>query len=91
MTLTAQFVGVAQQDYHGRADDKLDRHLQRWAWIERNKDKVADALGLRAPDRVLGRIATKSPVPLAFREGLPPEATVMTRRDLPDALRKAGG
>lgn len=77
------------QDYHGKADDKLDRHLQRWAWIERNKDKVATAFGLRAPERVLGRIATTSPVPLAFREGLPHEATVMTRRDLPEALRRA--
>jgi hypothetical protein len=75
------------QDYHGKADDKLDRHLKRHAWIDRNRNSVAMALDLKLPEQVLGRVATTNPVPLAFKEGLPPEATVMTRRQLPESLR----
>lgn len=70
------------QDYHGKSGDKLDRHLQRHTWIDENKEAVAKVLNLEIPETVLGRVVTTSPVPLAFRSGLPTAATVWTRREV---------
>lgn len=70
------------QDYHGRDGDKLDRHLKRAAWIDGHRDAVASALGLRLPDRMTGRIVTTTRPPLAFVSRLPPEAAVLTRKEL---------
>jgi hypothetical protein len=75
------------QDYRGRAGDKLDRHLQRHAWIEMNAGAVAALLRIGMPSKVLGRIVTTSPVPLAFTEGLASNAIVWTRRELVEILK----
>jgi hypothetical protein len=70
------------QDYRGHSEDKLDRHLQRHAWIEANRAAVAASLNITPPARALGRVVTTSPVPLAFTQDLPTSATVLTRREL---------
>jgi hypothetical protein len=74
------------QDYRGRSGDKLDRHLQRYAWIAANSDAIAKRLGVGIPTEVLGRIVTTSPVPLAFTANLVENATVWTERQLIEAL-----
>jgi len=75
------------QDYRGRAGDKLDRHLQRHAWIETNVVAVAASLRIATPQKVLGRIVTTSPVPLALTEGSAASAIVWTRRELIEILK----
>jgi hypothetical protein len=77
------------QDYRGRAGDKLDRHLQRHAWVESNVAAVATSLRLSSPAKVLGRIVTTSPVPLAFTGGIASNAAVWTRRELSEILKSA--
>jgi hypothetical protein len=76
------------QGFHGNLGDKLDRHLQRFNWVQIHFTKVAAALDLKIPgNKIVPKIITTSPVPLAFTVNLPPNSEVWTRRELAAALK----
>ena len=75
------------QDFRGRPGDKLDRHLQRVAWIMNNQSSVLSSLGLsRLPESINASVVTTSPVPLQLVVNLPPGSNVVTRRQLKNSL-----
>lgn len=83
---TAREVANWMQNYHGTGGDKLDHHLQRYAWICEARELVAQRLQIAVPAQITGRIVTTRPAPLTFTEGLPEPATVWTRRQVLPAL-----
>ncbi len=87
---TAREVANWMQDYHGTGGDKLDHHLQRYAWICDNKEQVAQRLQIAVPMQITGRIVTTRPVPLTFTQKLPAPATVWTRRQVLSELDLPG-
>lgn len=79
---TPREVAAWMQDFHGRDGDKLHKHLQRCNWIEANSDIVAQRLRLTPPQRVLRRLVTTRPVPLAYANDVPAQTNVRTERQL---------
>ncbi|WID99675.1 hypothetical protein QO058_30200 (plasmid) [Bosea vestrisii] len=79
---TPREVAAWMQDFHGRDGDKLHKHLQRCDWIEANSSIVAQRLGLAPPERILKRLVTTRPAPLAYVHELPTQANVRTERQL---------
>jgi hypothetical protein len=76
------------QGFHGHDGDKLHRHLQRFEWVQKHVIEIASALDLKMPaNRIVPRIVTTGPVPLAFRANLPAGSDVWTRRELAAALK----
>ncbi|WP_292634487.1 hypothetical protein [Mesorhizobium sp.] len=79
---TPREVAAWMQDFHGRDGDKLHKHLQRCDWIEANSDLVAQRLRLAPPQRILRRLVTTRPVPLAYSNEVPAQTNVRTERQL---------
>ena len=79
---TPREVAAWMQDFHGRDGDKLHKHLQRCNWIEANSAMVAQRLRLAPPQRILRRLVTTSPVPLAYVNEVPAQTNVRTERQL---------
>ena len=79
---TPREVAAWMQDFRGHDGDKLHKHLQRCDWIEANSALVAQRLRLAAPQRILRRLVTTRPAPLAYATEIPPEANVRTERQL---------
>ncbi len=79
---TPREVAAWMQDFHGRDGDKLHKHLQRCDWIEANSAMVAQRLRLAPPQRILRRLVTTRPVPLAYVSEVPAQANVRTERQL---------
>ena len=79
---TPREVAAWMQDFHGHDGDKLHKHLQRCDWIEANSALVAQRLRLATPQRILRRLVTTRPAPLAYAAEVPAEANVRTERQL---------
>ncbi|TRC73985.1 hypothetical protein FJV80_29735 [Mesorhizobium sp. WSM4310] len=79
---TPREVAAWMQDFRGHDGDKLHKHLQRCDWIEVNSAMVAQRLHLKPPQRILRRLVTTRPAPLAFADEVPAQANVRTERQL---------
>jgi hypothetical protein len=79
---TPREVAAWMQDFHGRDGDKLHKHLQRCDWIEVNSAMVAQQLRLKPPLKILRRLVTTRPAPLAYANEVPAQANVRTERQL---------
>ena len=71
---------------HGSEDPIATQGQLRHFEQELNAQKVAQSLRVGAPARVVGRVVTTKPVPLAFTVHAVAAATVWTRRELVSIL-----
>lgn len=84
---TPREVAAWLQDFRGHDGDKLHKHLQRCEWIDANSSTAAQRLGLAPPQRILRRLVTTRPAPLAYANEVPAQTNVRTERQLQAEFR----